>query len=75
MTSRRTRQPGAPAATPGGDHEVWYCPRGYHPMVQILELSYGPLVVLPEILAGVGGQSCNARTSWHGRFHQKGVSI
>jgi hypothetical protein len=26
----------------------------YQPMVQILELSYGPLVVLPEILARVG---------------------
>ena len=26
----------------------------YRPMVQILELSYGPLVVLPEILAQVG---------------------
>src|SRR5665811_2389622 len=41
----------------------------YKPMVQILELSYGPLVVLPEILARVGKvRDCLSYT--HLRAHE-----
>lgn len=41
----------------------------YRPMVQILELSYGPLVVLPEILAKVGQvREAYIYGSWAARY-------
>jgi len=41
----------------------------YQPMVQILELSYGPLVVLPEILARVGKvREAYIYGSWAARY-------
>jgi len=41
----------------------------YAPMVQILELSYGPLVVLPEILAHVGKvREAYIYGSWAARY-------
>lgn len=41
----------------------------YRPMVQILELSYGPLVVLPEILARVGQvREAYIYGSWAARY-------
>ena len=41
----------------------------YRPMVQILELSYGPLVVLPEILAHVGQvREAYIYGSWAARY-------
>ena len=41
----------------------------YQPMVQILELSYGPLVVLPEILARVGQvREAYIYGSWAARY-------
>jgi len=41
----------------------------YQPMVQILELSYGPLVVLPEILARVGRvREAYIYGSWAARY-------
>jgi hypothetical protein len=41
----------------------------YKPMVQILELSYGPLVVLPEILARVGRiREAYIYGSWAARY-------
>jgi len=41
----------------------------YRPMVQILELSYGPLVVLPEILAHVGKvREAYIYGSWAARY-------
>jgi DNA-binding transcriptional ArsR family regulator len=41
----------------------------YKPMVQILELSYGPLVVLPEILAHVGQvREAYIYGSWAARY-------
>lgn len=41
----------------------------YEPMVQILELSYGPLVVLPEILARMGQvREAYIYGSWAARY-------
>ena len=41
----------------------------YRPMVQILELSYGPLVVLPEILARIGRvRAAYIYGSWAARY-------
>ena len=45
----------------------------YQPMVQILELSYGPLVVLPEILARVGRiREAYIYGSWAARYVGEG---